>query len=143
MEFDLIREHLATQPNWAVTVEDHTVQVRLPLADGRTQAVTIRRVGHVDAMGVSSEVIEFSSIVVEVPAGKTIPPPLALRLLQTNSRMLFGAWGLGEHDGRQFLAIYESALLATLDVEELVTFVTVLATEADRLEHEWGGEDVW
>jgi hypothetical protein len=144
VDFSEIGEHLAAQSGWSVVLStDDELQVRVALGEGRTQTVRIATVGKFDAQGIRSDVLEFASIAVEVPRGQMIPPKLALELLRANARMLFGAWGIGERNGQQFLALYESALVETLNPEELLTAVTVLATEADRLEKEWGGGDVW
>lgn len=144
MEFGEISEQLAAQSGWnVVQATEIDVWVKVSLPEERTQMVRIGRVGEFDSKGVRSEVLEFSSVAVEVPRGQMIPPKLAIDLLKSNAQMLFGAWGIGERDGKQLLAIYESALLVTLNPEELITAVTVLAAEADRLEQEWGGKDVW
>jgi hypothetical protein len=144
MEFKKIGACLAIKSDWVVNeISDFEIQVKVPLEGERSQHVRVSQVGKFDAQGIQSEVLEFHSVSVEVPKGQMITPKLAYDLLKTNARMMFGAWGIGEQDGKQYLAIYDSALLATLTPDDLIATVTVLATEADRLEHDWDGQDIF
>ncbi|AGY58751.1 hypothetical protein [Gloeobacter kilaueensis] len=143
MQFAEIAERLAVYSGWTVQANEKMVEVSVVLPNDRRQKVYIRPIGTLAVQGVASEMIEYYSAAVEIPKDQALSSLLAYSLLKTNAQMLIGAWGIDQRGESEFIAVFDTALLVTLDIEELAAAISVIAAEADRLEELWAGEDIW
>ncbi len=72
----------------------------------------------------------------------TVPPDLAIHLLQENVRMVLGAWQVNQGKD-EYLVVFSAQVNADADAATLREVIEVVMYSADRIEKELSGDDAF
>lgn len=72
----------------------------------------------------------------------TVPPDLAIHLLQENVRMVLGAWQVNQGKD-EYLVVFSAQVNADADAATLREVIEVVMYSADRIEQELSGNDAF
>jgi hypothetical protein len=72
----------------------------------------------------------------------TVPPDLAIHLLQENVRMVLGAWQVNQGK-EEYLVVFSAQVAADADAAALREVIEVVMYSADRIEKELSGTDAF
>ena len=130
---ELVRRVL-NSTGWPIEENDDVWNATVPVGPLRKQRVTIR-FDRQDSSG--HQLIACSSVC--GPASEES----AMTLLRHNSKMVNGAFGIESTEAGEMIVVEANHLADTTDPLELMRAITALAWQADRVEEEMSGGDIF
>jgi len=119
---------------------DFEVTADFDMGDKRTQRVWIGLVGE-DSEG--NLIISISSPAHRMRPGQKLSLEFANQLLCENASLAHGAWAIRKTKEYDYLVMFDTQIVGSMDPEELRASVVAVAARADQMEKKITGGDVF